>query len=154
MKYFAYTIIGIVALTIIAGFFIVGSPAQERLRRTDDQRVQYLQIIQSEIINYWMSKARLPEKLADLEDNIRGFVAPNDPVTSAAYEYVVRGPEMFTLCATFDLPNTATSETLTPKPLSMSYPASGESNWQHQAGYTCFERTIDTDFYRPKKIEP
>ena len=133
MKYFAYTIIGVVALSIIAGFFIIGSPAQERLRRADEQRVWHLQTIQSEIINYWINKAHLPEKLADLEDSISGFVVPSDPVTGTSYEYTVRGPEMFSLCATFDLPN-------------------AETNWQHQAGYSCFDRTIDVDLYRPKKV--
>lgn len=150
MKIFVYTIIGIVATSIVAGFFIVGSPKEERMRQFDEQRVGHLQFMQSEILNYWIKKEKLPVKLADLEDNIRGVRVPTDPEkTGTAYEYKILGPEKFSLCANFDLPTLGTAP-MTEKPMipRSAEPYYGQQNWDHQTGHTCFERTIDKDFYK------
>lgn len=153
MKYFVYTIITIVVAAVVAGFFIVGSPKEERLRRFDDRRVNDLQFLQSEIINYWVNKADLPENLAALNDATRGITVPKDPETSANYGYQAGGLESFTLCADFARPSLGQLEIGAPK----AYPASGyywEGNWEHAAGSVCFERKIDKDFYRPQKEKP
>ena len=68
MKYFAYIIIAVVAAVIVTGFFFVGSPKEERMRRFDGERIQHLQQLQWNIIEYWQSKNKLPAKLADLND--------------------------------------------------------------------------------------
>ncbi len=153
MKYYIYTIIAIVLAAVVAGFFIVGSPKSERLHRLDDQRVGNLQFIQSEIVNYWVNKARLPVKLSDLADNIRGISVPNDPETSADYEYLIKGPLAFSLCASFSLPTAgAASESVriaAPKPVTYPGYPYGQDNWQHAAGRVCFDRAIDKDFYKP-----
>lgn len=149
MKYFAYTIITIVAATIVAGFFIVGSPKAERMRRFDDQRISHLQIIQSEILNFWMNKERLPKNLDELTDSLRGFKAPTDPESQIAYEYKTTGTLSFDLCATFNL---------TSMPENLSYPKAvyapefyGQENWNHAEGKVCFARTIDKELYKPVK---
>src|SRR6185503_6005191 len=46
----------VILLTIIAGFFIMGTPGQVRLNRFDDQKVSDLQNIQYQIVNYWQQK--------------------------------------------------------------------------------------------------
>ncbi|MBI2024938.1 MAG: hypothetical protein HYT03_02555 [Candidatus Harrisonbacteria bacterium] len=148
MKYFAYGIIGVVAASVIAGFFIVGSPGTERLRRFDEQRIQHLQIIQSEILNYWINKERLPSVLSELQDSIRGFVVPKDPESGADYEYIVRGPEEFTLCAVFALENQPNARVLSPEPYA------SEQNWQHGIGKFCFDRKIDKELYGETPIKP
>ena len=154
MKYFIYTVIGIVTAAIIAGFFIVGSPKEERLRRFDQQRVEHLQFIQSEVLNYWMNKNQLPGQLSSLEDNIRGIRIPNDPETGAPYIYEIENSLTFSLCATFARPSLE-SEIISGKPRPIEpypYGYGIQQNWQHDVGYTCFERTIDKDFYKPVKF--
>ena len=87
--------------SIIAGFFIVGTPAEQRNIRFDEQRVYDLQSIQSEVITYWVQKDVLPPTLGDLTTNINGYVAPVDPLTQAPYTYTVKGALDFEICATF-----------------------------------------------------
>ena len=154
MKSFVYGVVTVVAASIVAGFFIVGSPFEERVRRFDDRRVSDLQNIQSEIINYWISKGSLPGTLSDIRDDIRGITIPKDPETGAEYEYTARGNLTFALCATFSRAS-ETMNSSTPKPIMDPYyrggvPAIGE-NWEHNEGRVCFERTIDPDIYKPQK---
>ncbi|MDP1719056.1 MAG: hypothetical protein Q8L24_01370, partial [bacterium] len=144
MRYYVYTIIGIVTAIIVAGFFIVGSPLSARLLQQDNQRVSDLQMVQSEILNFWMNKARLPKILSELEDDIRGIRIPKDPVTGVAYTYTATSPQSFTLCATFAKPSagnvSTTRKTTAPVPApaySYSIPY-GQENWQHNEGLVCF----------------
>ncbi len=144
-KQFVLLIAIMALITVIAGFFIIGSPKSERLERLDAERVQNLSIIQSQIINYWQRKEQLPEQLSDLEDNISGYTVPTDPVTEQPYEYVIKNEETLTfeLCASFDLDS---QETIA-KPRA-------EQNWQHGPGRTCFERTIDKELHSLKNSIP
>ncbi len=152
MKIFVYAIIGIVAVSVIAGFFFVGSPFEERTLRIDERRVSDLQFIQNEIISYWTNKQKLPEDLSRLRDDIRGVVIPVDPETGAPYEYKILGNMKFSLCATFKQPNRGYGE-ISAKPIPAE-PYLGAENWEHGAGHVCFERTIDPDIYRPKAKIP
>ena len=149
-KIFIYSIIVIVTVAIAAGFFIVGSPQSERLRRFDDQRVSDLQIIQGQIIYYWQNKENLPLTLNDLKDPISGFNPGKDPQTGADYVYNVKSELEFALCADFNLPSFQSSQPSVELPTyPPQYYPSGDSNWTHAAGYVCFERTIDPELYRP-----
>lgn len=151
MKYFIYTIISIVTISVIAGFFIVGSPREERLRRFDQQRVEHLQFLQSELINYWINKSQLPANLSLLKDDLRGISIPADPeIAGRAYDYKITGPLAFQLCAEFNLPSLSTAYTYEGKPRPVDPYYAGQ-NWSHEAGRTCFDRAIDKDFYKPVK---
>ncbi len=148
MKVFIYSIVGIVIASVIAGFFLVGSPFEQRIRRIDERRVSDLQFIQSEIINYWTNKEKLPENLSLLRDDIRGVSIPVDPETGAEYEYKIIGERKFALCASF---SRATESSGAPtQKLVPAEPYVGIENWEHREGWVCFERTIDPDIYRPK----
>ena len=72
----AYATAALVAITIIAGFFIVGTPQQARLYRFDDQKVSDLQNIQSQVITYYQAKQKLPTSLADLDSSLNGLTVP------------------------------------------------------------------------------
>jgi len=149
-KYFVWTIVAIALITIVAGFFFIGSPKTERLRRFDQERINDLESIQWQTIEYWKRKEELPKNLADLKNEISGYQAPIDPETNEPYEYVVKGENSFELCATFNLP----SDDKTPENPSRipgTLDAKGELNWnwQHTAGKTCFQRTIDKELYPP-----
>ncbi len=156
MKYYAYTIIAVVTASIIAGFFIVGSPNYARLLQQDGQRISDLQMIQSEILNFWINKARLPKMLSELNDSIRGVTIPKDPTTGVAYTYTVTGPESFQLCALFAKPSLNSPSVLgkpvPAMPASYSVPY-GQENWQHDAGQVCFDRKIDKELYRPVPVK-
>lgn len=149
-KIFIYAIIAVVAVSVAAGFFIVGSPQQERSRRFDDQRVSDLQIIQGQIVYYWQNKEKLPATLNDLKDPISGFNPAKDPETGADYAYNVSGDLEFSLCANF---NQSSSEGVAPIELPtyppQYYPKLADSNWEHGSGNVCFERKIDPELYTP-----
>lgn len=135
----------LVFLSIVAGFFIMGSPSQVRLYRFDDQKVSDLQNIQWQIVNYWQQKEAFPKSLSDLEDPISGFIAPKDPQTGEGYTFTLGEGMSFSLCATFNAesqgPQGSVYET---------YPGNGSNeSWQHSAGEQCFERTIDPERYPP-----
>jgi hypothetical protein len=143
----------LVLLTIIAGFFIMGSPNQVRLYRFDDTKVNDLTSIQWQVVNYYQQKGTLPTSLAQLEDPISGFKVPVDPQSSVAYGYRISTPPYsFELCADFNAASDRSSTMAigaTPtSPVQTHVGGSIEnSNWTHTAGSTCFERTIDPELY-------
>ena len=145
MKYFAYTIITVVTISLIAGFFIVGSPQEERLRRFDERRANDLQQLQSGVINHFLAKDALPKNFAELAAST---AIPADPENGMPYEYSVKNKNTFALCATFALPSIPYQggAPMIGKP----FPAgASETNWDHEVGRMCFEKQIDKDFYPP-----
>ena len=160
----------LVILAIWFSFSVMGSPAKQRMLRLDDRRVGDLQNMQYQVINYWQQKEKLPTALTDLSNPITGYSLPVPPMFEKGekYEYTVKSPLTFELCATFDLPIPKgwreyggggiipMSRIAYEKDVSMtSYPYSVpggiNESWDHQAGQTCFERTIDKDIYPPYK---
>ncbi len=147
----------VVIASIVSGFFIMGSPAQVRLYRFDDQKVSDLENIQYQVVNFWQTKERLPQTLAEMEDPLGGFTAPRDVQTGESYVYeIVKAPRTFKLCATFNAETQEKSPYSADKmPSRPTYPSImtdlSEHSWQHGAGEQCFERTIDPDKYPPYK---
>lgn len=154
MKILPVAVTAVVIVSIITGFFIIGSPLTQRARRFDERRAGDLQTIQWEIVNYWQKKNRLPATLDALSDDIRGFVPPHDPETAAAYEYAVSGANSFSLCATFTMASAADTQVKT-KPVPPHREIEND-NWAHGTGRVCFARTIDKDLYPsvPMKLVP
>ena len=157
IRIFDWTIAVVVLIGIVTGFFIAGSPVNQRLVRMDERRVSDLQTIQWQIINYWQRKESLPASLNDLADPISGFIVSKDPGNAEFYEYNVLGGLSFELCAVFNAKSIdGTSLEVLTKPVPVApdmarYPIGGESYnvWWHDAGRGCFERTIDPDLYPP-----
>ena len=141
----------VVVGSMVGGFFVIGSPAQQRMRRFDDQRVSNLQTIQSEVLSYWQRKGQLPKTLDELRDNISGFTSPVDPETNASFSYRAKGPLDFELCATFGLSSMGVDTTGSTVPVKAPYPSRDlyGDNWNHAAGNVCFTRTIDPQLYKP-----
>ncbi len=137
----------LVLASIIAGFFIIGSPASVRLERFDSQKVSDLQTIQWQVINYYQTKGSLPTDLAQIADPISGNYIPKDPQSSADYVYRVKtAPYTFELCAMFNKDSTASANGGGTRPDPTMIGGEGE-NWAHGVGETCFERTIDPERY-------
>jgi hypothetical protein len=135
----------LILLSIIAGFFVMGSPSKQREIGFDSQRINDLQMVQNATVNYWQSKNALPQNLSQLNDPISGFSVPVDPETGVSYEYRATGNLGFELCATFGETTNAADKTVP-----AIYPGANNDNWTHGAGRQCFERTIDPELYPPK----
>lgn len=162
-----------VALLLVAGavvwsFMVMGSPMEQRQLRLDERRVQDLQSIQGQVIQYWQQKEVLPDTLDKLKDPTSYYSLPVPPEFEKGekYEYnvVAEKPLTFELCATFAAPMPKGWQeygNARPYPMfeggyggdmAMSYPYPGggmNESWDHEAGRTCFERTIDPDIYSP-----
>ena len=151
-------------VTIVAGFFIVGTPAEARLARFDAQKVSDLQNIQSQVVYYWQAKQKLPIKIDDLNNSLSYGPVPVDSQTGEPYAYQATGALSFKLCATFNTLSrgnqnayTETRAVMPPSPMPAQEKAilggkgMPQDNWQHGAGEMCFERTIDPSFYPPLK---
>lgn len=132
-----------IALSIISGFFIIGSPMEARLYRFDEQKVSDLQTMQWQVVNYYQQKGKLPQRAEDLEDSIGGFVLPRDPQTNTPYEYrtTKKAPVSFELCAQFNKESRFFHEK---RPAPAPF---GNEVWEHAEGMVCFERTIDPERY-------
>ena len=144
---------------IIAGFAVIGSPRTQRLMRIDQQKVQDLQVIQGQVLEYWNRTDKLPEALAQVDDILAGFNIPEDP-QGQPYEYQKTGNLSFTLCATFNAIFNLESgggrgkQTMQAVPEPFHVPYGGVSDdWKHAIGRTCFERTIRPELFpdKPKR---
>ncbi len=138
----SWGVAALVVLSIASGFLIIGSPQTQRLYRLDEQRVNDLQSIQSQVINYYQLKQKLPSQLSELNDSLSYYSVPLDPVSKQPYSYRIKGTLSFELCGTFGAPSRA-SDVSRP-----AYPElSAPDKWQHGMGNTCFARTIDPQLY-------
>jgi len=156
-----------IVVLIVFSFCIMGSPAKQRALRFDDKRIQDLQSIQWQVISFWQQKEKVPENLKDLSDPILNDMIPVDPEFEKGYtyEYTKKSAMTFELCATFSLPMPEGWQEYGKGSAPVfdvggiaedgqdiavsSYPYSGGvgDSWKHDAGRTCFERTIDKDIY-------
>jgi hypothetical protein len=143
MKYFAWAVCLVVALAIIASFFLVGSPTDRRLQRLDEKRVNDLSSIQGEVLSYWQQKNKLPENLSQLNNDLNYFTVPKDTENNKDYTYEILGQRQFKLCADFSTESNADIPYATPATYGM------ESKWSHGKGNVCFIRTIDPELFKP-----
>src|SRR3989344_2834039 len=135
----------LVFISIVSGFFILGSPADVRLTHFDDQKVGDLQNIQWQVVNFWQQKQRPPASFEELKDPLSGYTLPLDPQSGEGDRYENTGRLSFKLCATFNKEGTGdpyATRPVTDKGLE------GDT-WQHDAGEVCFDRTIDPERYPP-----
>ena len=119
------------AAAVAAGLFVVGSPMHQRALRLDGRRVSDLSRISLQIVGYWSQRKSLPADLAMVD---AGRDRISDPVSGAAYGYVVTGPETYRLCADFDAPSESED-----RGHEGYIPSSGERRWHHPAGRHCFD---------------
>lgn len=164
MKMLVWVVSFGVLASIIGGFFIMGSPFTLRMKRFDERRVNDLQNIQSQVVNFYQRKGVLPNALDELKDPIAGFNIPLDPDTAVSYDYEKVADPLtgqaslnFKLCSNFSLPSDAlidSKNTARPMPItSEAFPIN--ENWRHGKGTVCFDRKIDKDLYpilKDKKI--
>ena len=129
----------------------MGSPFTQRQRKFDDMRINDLQTIQWQTVNYWQQKGELPKKLGDLTDSISGFTVPIDPDTNNSYTYEISSTTAFKICANFDLTSGNIQPTVIPEPYGMERLPQEKDNWSHKEGMQCFDRKIDPELYPIRK---
>lgn len=145
MRQAMWVVVAVMVAVIIGGFFLAGSPQQQRAYRLDDQRVNDLANIQGQVIYTYQSKEVLPASLDALQDEISGYTVPVDPETKQPYAYRVTGTNTFELCATFNQESRENGKSrAVPEPSFYT-----NDTWEHAAGTACFERTIDPQLYPP-----
>jgi len=127
-----------VVLLVIAGFMNLGAPRVQREIRADNQRVQQLYQLSSEIRTYWNSHS---SQLPASTDQMLG-PAYTDPVTNASYEYHPGQGSRYELCATFM------------RASGQHDPAFGPDRWKHPAGHYCFQLDAATDMPLPQQYYP
>ncbi len=125
------SIVTVVIIGVVIGaFFLVGSPAKQRLARFDEQRAQNLQTLRySGVDEYVRRNGALPNSIIDLGSVLipNGIDTYRDPETNALPEYAKTSTETYSLCATFDLPSDPNIA-----PVSDVF-------WSHPAGRKCFD---------------
>jgi hypothetical protein len=99
------TIIVVAVLAVLGalggGFYLVGPPAEQRARRLDARRESDLQRLRLAADLYWTRNNRLPATLDELGKEAGTDVFSRDPETVEPYEYGVKGPNSYELCARF-----------------------------------------------------
>ena len=146
-KWWVVATSAVVALSLVLGFYVMGSPLTQRLKRMDAERINSLTQVQWQIINYWQKKGELPKDINELNDPISGFIIPIDPETGMPYQYEAVDNQVFKLCANFSLESVGNSTT----PAKLPYISPESENWSHKAGKNCFERKIDQELYPVRK---
>ena len=142
----------LILASIVSGFFIIGTPWQAREYRLDEQRINDLQMLQSEITGYFQQKRVVPTSLSQLSDPLLYFTVPTDPKTGEPYEYTKTSNLGFELCATFNSTSRDSATMARTAPIMMGGKGVADS-WQHEAGRVCFQRSIDPDFFPQQPVK-
>jgi len=121
----------VVASTVVAAIWTMGSPASQRLVKLDQRRVQDLQRIEMLLGSHHRNHGALPPDLATLARQPGQRLAIADPVDGAPYTYRIVDKDRFRLCAVFG------TDTATARPGEEAWAA---DDWHHGAGRQCFER--------------
>jgi type II secretory pathway pseudopilin PulG len=117
------TVIAIVAVAVIAGLMVAGSPAEQRRLRADDRRVNDLQQLSGTIRRYYNDAERLPPDLGTLVDGWALSGIPLDPETDNEYVYEIVSEKTYRLCADFSRESRANVT---------------RDFWTHGSGRQCF----------------
>jgi hypothetical protein len=118
---FGAAAVGVATLAVGLGLLAAGTPHQQRRIEADNRRVQEIRTIAFAL----SARTPLPESLDELKLQNPGLHL-NDPESHRSYEYSVKAPNRYELCAVF----AGASE----NPESGSY---GQF-WKHPAGHACF----------------
>lgn len=131
-RIFPALIILVVVAAVIAGLFLIGSPAEERARRVDARRVDALRQISGVVDLYWTRHGRLPDSLGALVGEPGVALETVDPKTGDPYGYRVLSDSTYELCASFEMPSPEGAGRI------------GGDWWFHEAGTTCYPLKAST----------
>lgn len=129
-RYLAIAACVVVVATLGAAITVMGTPAQQRLARLDEGRIDDLQAVVAAVRRHASTRGALPTDLQAISAGPRW--PPKDRVTGAAYGYAVKSPTTFELCATFDTDSQLVR-------LGDARWRDDAAAWSHPAGPHCFE---------------
>jgi hypothetical protein len=134
-RYLVYFALIIVAVVIIWGFTIVGSPSFNRKLSADINRIEDILDLSQVIELYFDHQKKLPNNLMDLEKVSSVYRAREmrleDPTSKKPYGFKVKDPYSYELCAEFELTSKETE--LEKQPYNY-----GGRNWNYEVGHHCF----------------
>jgi Domain of unknown function (DUF5671) len=139
----AYAASAAMAIVLGVGFATAGSPRQARRERLDAKRIERLDQIQLNIVDYWKRNRVLPATLDKLDDVLAGFSVPRDPESRRSFDYRATSSTSFELCADFATGSHDPAHTAT----AWDAGVGSDEAWKHDAGHVCFARTIDPSRY-------
>lgn len=131
-------------VTVVGGFLVIGSPAEQRDYRLDEQRINALNEITYQVSNYYAEKRSLPSSLDAIREQLKGYVPPSDPETGEPFVYRTTDTYSYQLCATF----ARATPTRDGRPVAVGYVEDYRA-WVHPAGEFCFDLMIDPADYPP-----
>lgn len=163
LQAFVVGVVALVGAVVVVGLFVAGSPAKERSRQLDEQRVNELQQIANAVDTTYDRTLTLPASLDEVKASAKDYYYVQsvvDPKTGAQYEYRVTGATTYELCATFDdvsqerdqygrltpaaPPSVETpSYAKAPEGESGGKPYPGYRDWTHGAGRHCFSVDVE-----------
>jgi hypothetical protein len=122
----------VVVATVCAAIAVMGTPAQQRLARLDEARIDDLQELAQAVRHQARVAGALPASLQVFAEERGSSLRLADRVTGARYGYMVKDKGVFALCATFD---TDTSQVR----LADRRWRGNAHEWDHPAGRHCFD---------------
>ncbi len=144
----------VIIISITWGFMVLGSPRDQQQIKYDEQKVNDLQTINSEIVSYFQEKGSIPGTLTDMTNSETYFTIPKDEQTGVPYEYVLIGQsaKAYQLCATFN--KDSKTENGDGYSYAMGY-QTGSGFGIHPAGRYCFSEAIPvSDYPTTPKLYP
>jgi hypothetical protein len=91
-----------VALLVVAGIWVAGSPASARKERADDLRLGRLSELHYQLEHHVREHGELPRSLRELEGDFTPRYDPRrDPLTRKPFEYRKLGERRYEVCAVF-----------------------------------------------------
>jgi hypothetical protein len=126
----------VVAAVLVLGLLAVGSPAEQRRRRIDRERVDDLMCLADAIDHYWTREGKLPQDLDALADERGRGPSRKDPQSGTPYVYRTAGAASYELCATFSA-RAADPEVEYVRQSRLPF-------WDHAAGEVCFDLEAET----------
>ena len=118
----------VVAIVVVRGIMIIGSPSEERTRRIDSLRVDDLRRISRSIGVYHTRHRQVPASLEELAREPGFANVARDPVTDRPYGYRMINANSYRLCCTFG------RETADGR---------AEDFWAHGVGEQCFTLNLE-----------
>lgn len=110
----ALSLVGAVAVVVVAALLMVGGPGTARLARLDEVRARELIELVHAIERHRILTGSLPSKLDQLHIGPTGPAPIRDPATGEPYVYEPLGDTRFRVCAVLAVPRAAPA---VPEPL-------------------------------------
>ena len=119
----------VVVATLGYSIYLVGTPGQQREVRLDEQRVDDLRNISSNIDRYLELNEEMPASLQDMKEPRFSVRSVTDPETDVPYDYRVIEGNSYELCAIFSTDSAERRD---------ERRRFSERAWDHGTGLTCF----------------